>query len=401
MGKRPSKKTKKKTNTKKGSPGRVLGFLFIFLITFIVLIFVLKLPPYHKKNKIHHELGSYKQHLKFEEKLATPFEEKIKTADLAILQAVIKSGLSQNRLSHVDLKKEMINQKSFFFQYLQLTGQKEKITIFKNYLKKYIYNWIKNSELQLDPTKITILINNIPTHIIFLTQEIPLKAKSQKKGHIVLIIDDIGRDLYKAQELIDLFGPKINLSILPYTPHAKEIDNLCKKLNIPTMLHMPMEPLSYPETNPGPGALLTTMDNNELKNTTLRALNTIKYIVAVNNHMGSKFTEDIRGMTIFLTQLKQHHLVFIDSCTTPKSVATKIGKKLGMKIYKRDIFIDNKKDIDAILYELKKAEIYSLKKGYVIAIGHPYKETIEALTLWKHIKSANVSLTPVVRLIYN
>jgi polysaccharide deacetylase 2 family uncharacterized protein YibQ len=174
---------------------------------------------------------------------------------------------------------------------------------------------------------------------------------------------------------------------------------LCRKLKIPTLLHMPMEPISYPETDPGPGALLTTMPNNELRNAVKKNLMSLPYIVGVNNHMGSKFTQDSRGMKIFLTELKKRHLFFIDSGTTPKSVAQKLGRELGILVFKRDIFIDNEKDIKTILKFLKKAEKYSLKKGVVIAIGHPYPETIAALKIWKKQKNPQVTLIPVTRLL--
>jgi len=230
-------------------------------------------------------------------------------------------------------------------------------------------------------------------------KEINKKAITQKKGYLILIIDDIGRDLKYAKELIHIFGSDINLSILPYSPHSIEIDNLCRKLKIPTLLHMPMEPISYPETDPGPGALLTTMPNNELRNAVKKNLMSLPYIVGVNNHMGSKFTQDSRGMKIFLTELKKRHLFFIDSGTTPKSVAQKLGRELGILVVKRDIFIDNEKDIKTILKFLKKAEKYSLKKGVVIAIGHPYPETIAALKIWKKQKNPQVTLIPVTRLL--
>ncbi len=62
---------------------------------------------------------------------------------------------------------------------------------------------------------------------------------------------------------------------------------------------MPMEPITYPETNPGPGALLTNMDALKIKNLTQKALYHFPNILAVNNHMGSKFTQNRGLMRVF------------------------------------------------------------------------------------------------------
>ena len=399
--------SKKKNKNKKGSLGIVLGFLFILGVTFFFLVYVLNLPSKHQYNYTNKKSKNYiqskkkvlslKKGMTYEEPLIFPLDEKIKKVDLAILQSLVISSLPKYSVHYIKIEKRRIKNNIYLYQSIEITGRADKIKVLKRKLMEFLKAWFKDSELKLikDKNSLKIRVEGVLTHSIFFNTKGTIIRKQIKKGTLILIIDDIGRDLDAAKKLISMFGTSINLSILPYSPHAIDIYNLCVKLKIPVLLHMPMEPLSYPESNPGPGALLTTMDKNMVKNFTQRALNRFPGIIAVNNHMGSKFTQNAKLMKVFLSEIKKRHLFFIDSMTTSKSVSSNLGKLLEVPVYKRDVFLDNKKDIKYILLQMHKAEVYSMKKGVVIVIGHPYKETIKALELWRENKSKNIRLASV------
>ncbi|MDC0336040.1 divergent polysaccharide deacetylase family protein, partial [Pseudodesulfovibrio sp.] len=62
------------------------------------------------------------------------------------------------------------------------------------------------------------------------------------------------------------------------------------------------------------------------------------------------------------------------------------------------IFIDNVKDVTAIVHQIKKAENVALKQGYAIAIGHPYPETLAALETWSTTRNTDIQLLPLSKL---
>ena len=99
----------------------------------------------------------------------------------------------------------------------------------------------------------------------------------------------------------------------------------------------------------------------------------------INNHTGSRFTEDMHAMTLLYEAMKKEGFTFIDSLTTGRSKVGKIAHRFGDAYVARDIFIDNKQDIGYIHGQLKKAVALAKKNGYAIAIGHPHKITLEAL----------------------
>ncbi len=401
-----SRKKKKTKASSRRSPslkkGRWLLLASLMGITLFCVYFALRLPP--KENHTSKYVISHDGHLspkrrpQYEEKEPPDIHFQIKEIDLAILQALVQSKLENHNLVHVDIEEKKLIKGKYLYQVLQVRGNTHSFTIFIKELKKYLA-LVKGARLT-NPKKYTyiISINQHPTHEIHLGCLAPIPSRKKKKGYLFIIIDDMGRDVGIARSFIKTFGKKITLSILPYERHSLEIERMSEKAHVEILLHMPMEPLDYPRANPGPGALFVDMTPTEIQEATIRALHRVPHAIGVNNHMGSKFTQDLQGMKIFLSIIKTRGLFFIDSSTTPFSVAPRLGRALHLSVYKRDIFLDNSRDPLNIAFQLKKAEMLSRKKGWAIAIGHPYKETLLGLKLWLRTKGGNTYLLPVSKL---
>jgi len=194
---------------------------------------------------------------------------------------------------------------------------------------------------------------------------------------LAIIIDDIGNTKKTAEEIMALDLP-LTFSILPQTPHALHLASLAKARGHHILLHLPMEPLD-PKWSAGPGALLVAMSKAEILSTLEQDLATPYRPSGINNHMGSKFSEDPIAMRILLTAIKAKGLFFIDSQTSTKSVGASLARDLGVKTAKRDIFLDNEQQATKVLAQIGKAIALAHSQGSAIAIGHPYPATLEAL----------------------
>jgi polysaccharide deacetylase 2 family uncharacterized protein YibQ len=88
-------------------------------------------------------------------------------------------------------------------------------------------------------------------------------------------------------------------------------------------------------------------------------------------------------MRVVLEELKRRELFFIDSLTINSSVAFAEARKLGLSTAARDIFLDNREEVPYIREQLRKMVRLAQSRHQVIAICHPYPETLEALRLEK------------------
>lgn len=205
-----------------------------------------------------------------------------------------------------------------------------------------------------------------------------LQKLHKAEWQIAIIIDDIGWDKDIAEEFLEISYP-LSFSILPYSPFGRHVANKANAKDRDILLHIPMEPYGYPRHDPGKGTLLTNMDKGEIYERLDDAIRSIPHIVGLNNHMGSKFTEERWAMKIVMDTLKKKELFFIDSLTSPKTLGYTTAKEMGVKTAKRNVFLDNKVDIIYIKNQIKKLIPIAKKRGYAIGIGHPHKDTLTAL----------------------
>lgn len=226
----------------------------------------------------------------------------------------------------------------------------------------------------------------------------PATPEETAKGpRMVVVIDDIGDNPAMARKIMELPFP-VTLAILPDRPHTRSLAAEITAHGNETILHQPMQPISYPRVNPGPGALFTDMDTRRIQATLSENIAQLPHIVGINNHMGSAFTSDSAGMDAVMPVLKAHGLFFMDSVTSPTSAAAAAARKAGVHYYRRAVFLDNVRNVRTILGQLKTAERHALKHGHAIAIGHPYNETYEALLLWAKERDPHVTLVTLTEL---
>ncbi len=209
------------------------------------------------------------------------------------------------------------------------------------------------------------------------------KIKAKPRFRVAIVIDDMGYRMDVAQAFLDLPWP-ITFSILPFTPKEREIARLAWEKGKDVMLHIPMaangkgEAIERLESRT-PGMLQVSMSDRELRHLVMREIQEVPYAKGANNHMGSRFTRDPKKMRIVLEELKTRGYYFLDSLTDSRSVAYKVALHLGMKCFKRDVFLDNSRDVPYILRQLDALGYLARKRGYAIAIGHPSRATLLAL----------------------
>jgi len=196
---------------------------------------------------------------------------------------------------------------------------------------------------------------------------------------VAVIIDDIGYDLRIVKELACIPAP-IAYAVLPYTPHAVEAAKLFHAAGKEILLHLPMEPRSYPEESPGAGALMADMDAGEIRRQIREDLAAVPFVSGVNNHMGSRFMEDEARLAIVMEELRAKGLFFVDSMTTDDSRGRESAGRARVRFASRDVFIDYAPGYATALESLNGAFRQDRKNGApVLMIGHPHMETVRAI----------------------
>jgi polysaccharide deacetylase 2 family uncharacterized protein YibQ len=197
---------------------------------------------------------------------------------------------------------------------------------------------------------------------------------------IAVVIDDLGVDRGRTAKVIGLKAP-LTLSFLTYAQDLPRQTALGRRHGHELMLHVPMEPSSA-GMDPGPNVLTTRLGEQEIARRLDWGLSRFEGFVGINNHMGSKFTGDARGMAVVMRELKRRGLVFLDSRTTGHTAGPEAALAAGVPFAERNVFLDNVDEVPEVRARLADLEAVAGRHGYAIGIGHPRDATIAALSDW-------------------
>lgn len=197
---------------------------------------------------------------------------------------------------------------------------------------------------------------------------------SGTEGKLVIIIDDVSyeRDIAAIRSV----GLPLVMSFLPPSSRHPESAQLAAREGS-YMVHLPMEAVSF--TDEEPETLHVGDSEEKIANRISDLKRLYPRVRYMNNHTGSKFTSDAASMEKLLPILKKEGIIFVDSRTIGTTKVSQVAKKFGLRYIGRDVFLDHEDGVENVKRQIKEAVNQAKQYGTTIAIGHPRKDTIEAL----------------------
>ena len=198
------------------------------------------------------------------------------------------------------------------------------------------------------------------------------------KGTICLVIDDFG--FAQKKDVQDFFeiNDNITVAIIPGTPYAKSIGKYADSIGVETIIHMPME--SHKEDNINYAVSLNEKLNATLVEEKIRfAFNEVPTALGMNNHQGSKATENLQLMKDIARTLKNMDKFFLDSFTNPESRGYITMRRYGVPTQLRQVFLDHVENPAEIKFNLDSLVTLSHDMDIAVGIGHVKPMTLEVL----------------------
>ena len=201
-----------------------------------------------------------------------------------------------------------------------------------------------------------------------------------KKGKIILIIDDFG---YRNDEISDGFlnlNIKLTCAVIPGHAYSTTFSKKASEKGFEIIVHMPMEN-SGDNRGEENFVLLRDLDSVLVRDRIRTAFEQIPQAIGMNNHQGSVATADLKIMNYVAEALKEENKFFIDSRTTPETVAEQVMRSWRIPFAKRNVFLDNDPEEEKIISQLLSLAEIAERDGYAIGIGHVKKSTLDVLRI--------------------
>lgn len=353
-----------------------LFFLF-FILTAAITVYFLELPQ--KSKEFSNDLESFNhqllQYLK-EKKIAYDyFRDKEKKYHFRIdVMANQSNGILKSIKKITDKYNGMI-------EIAEIQEIKKKVIIlynisFSNRLS-HLYLMVESENPEIPKEKIESPPEKKPT-----PEEKIEKTEVKKTPRIAIIIDDIGNKDLVSLELKNLKIP-ITGSIIPNSAFALEESRRLYQYGLEQMIHLPMQAKNQDNDFNNEQFISLHSSDLQIQNLIKNAKKLLPYAQGVNNHMGSLITSSREMITRVLTIIKKEKLFFIDSKTTPSTLAYYVARELNIPTLIRDVFLDDleyKKDNYSLSVKLIHKLVETARiRGKAIAIGHPLESTLQAL----------------------
>ncbi len=227
------------------------------------------------------------------------------------------------------------------------------------------------------------------------------QSVTETKTLLAIVVDDFG---IRNNKLLDDFcslNSNVTFAILPDQKYSKHVMNKAAETGHETMIHIPMEPISYPRDNPGANAIYVHLSEKEIKHRMEGYIKQFPLCVGANNHMGSFATTDESVMRIVLQVLKDHDLYFVDSRTSQSSIAYDVAKKMMIPTAENQLFLDTPSITERTLpNKINQLKYLAKKKDKILVITHcATQDRYEFLKEFvKEIEELNFKLVPVSEL---
>lgn len=195
---------------------------------------------------------------------------------------------------------------------------------------------------------------------------------------LAIVVDDLGYSMARAERVLALPGP-VTLGLLPFAPATPDIARRAHQSGHEIILHQPMEPLPASHHRPVPGTLTVGMSAERFEAQLDAALAAVPGMIGLNNHTGSRLTQDPAAMRRLMHYLAARDLMFLDSRTTAATVAYRIAREERVPAVQRDVFLDHVPHRPAIDAEFRRALGIARRRGHAVIIAHPHETSLDYL----------------------
>jgi len=221
-------------------------------------------------------------------------------------------------------------------------------------------------------------------------------------ARIAILISGMGlSEVATTQAIQSLPGPVT----LAFGPYGRNLDGWVRRsrdAGHEVMLQVPLEPFDYPDNDPGPHTLLTSLPREENLKRLHWIMSRFTGYTGITNYMGAKFAAAQQSFLPILEEIKSRGLIYLDDGTAARSTAGQIARDLGLDYSVSQIIIDEERNGKEIDIALKKLETIALENGFAIGIGSSLPITIGRVAEWVGtLEAKGIKLIPISAAVHN
>lgn len=220
--------------------------------------------------------------------------------------------------------------------------------------------------------------------------------QSDRRPRVSVVLYGVGQSASATQTAIQGLPGAITLAFSPYADNLKKHISEARLAGHEVLMMLPMEPTNYPQFDPGPKGLLTTLDPKANIDRLEWVLSRSSGYIGVASYMGSRFARTHSHMNLVLEQLRRRGLLYLESETAATTLVGEMAKLVRIPYAGNALYLDQRASRPAIESQLRELENLARRQGQAVAMAYPYPVTLERLSLWsREVSKRGFALAPV------
>jgi hypothetical protein len=199
---------------------------------------------------------------------------------------------------------------------------------------------------------------------------------SNGRPKIALVVGGLGLNARATRQAIESLPPEITLSFAPYAEGLQGWIDEARAHGHEVLLETPMEPLDYPDNDPGPYTLMADGSPPEIVKKLEWVLSRATGYYGLTNYLGSRFLGSPAAYQAFAGAAAGRGLGFIDDGS---------GARLGgggLPRASAERVIDDQLSPAAIDQQLAALETGAMHRGQALGAGFAYPVTLDKVARW-------------------
>lgn len=217
---------------------------------------------------------------------------------------------------------------------------------------------------------------------------------------VAVVVGGLGLSSAATEAAIQSLPAAVTLSFSPYSSRLQDWVALARAAGHEVLIDLPMEPVDFPHSDPGPQALMTSLNADANMQRLEWVLSRATNYIGVGSYMGSRFAADAAAMRPVLQAINARGLIYLDNGQAIGNVAPTLSAEIGLPVLVSDVEVDQMAARQVIDEALAQVESKAQSDGAALAIGTAYPVTIERLSVWtRSLADRGFALAPASALV--
>jgi polysaccharide deacetylase 2 family uncharacterized protein YibQ len=221
------------------------------------------------------------------------------------------------------------------------------------------------------------------------------RAKAAKMPIVAIVVGGLGVGAAKTVDAILKLPAAVTLAFTPYGSDPGKLVERARAQHHEILLQIPMEPYDYPDNDPGPQTLLTSLAPEQNIDRLVWHLSRFQGYAGIANFMGARFVATDTAMAPIVREAAKRGLGLFDDGLA-RSVAPSLAATQLVPFAKADITIDAVPSAGEIDRALAKLEGLAKERGIAVGVASALPISIERINAWtRTLDSHGLLLVPL------